>query len=135
MDDLLDTASISGGIGNPVPDVAHGIAVGLGRIRRNGLRLGTLPQVIVTAIIMRWHEIASPILVFTFGPACRFEPTCSAFAHQAIAQHGVLRGGWLAIRRLARCRPMGGWGYDPVPILTGSESTNPQTEDVSPIQA
>ena len=134
MEDLLNTASASSAIGNHVHEVAHGIAVGPGRIRRNGLR--ALPQVILTAIIMCWQEIASPILVFTLGPACRFEPTCSAFAHQAIAQHGVLRGGQLAIQRLARCRPLGGWGYDPVPILTGSEQfTSPQTEDVSQIQA
>jgi uncharacterized protein len=136
MEDLLNIASTSSAIGNHVHDVAHGLAVGPGRIPRNGLRLGALPQVILTAIIMCWHQIASPILVFTLGPACRFEPTCSAFARQAIAQHGILRGGWLAVQRLARCRPLGGWGYDPVPTLTGSEQfTSPQTEDISQIQA
>lgn len=47
--------------------------------------------------------------------ACRFHPTCSAFAHDAVARHGVARGLWLAARRVARCHPLGASGYDPVP--------------------
>ena len=46
---------------------------------------------------------------------CRFEPSCSTYALQAIEQHGAVRGGWLATRRLARCHPWGGHGFDPVP--------------------
>ena len=48
-------------------------------------------------------------------PSCRFQPTCSRYAQAAIERHGALRGSWLAARRLARCRPFGGSGYDPVP--------------------
>ena len=47
--------------------------------------------------------------------ACRYEPTCSEYSHQAISQHGLIRGLWLSLRRLAKCTPIGGTGYDPVP--------------------
>jgi putative membrane protein insertion efficiency factor len=46
---------------------------------------------------------------------CRFEPSCSEFAAEAVAEHGAARGTWLTLRRLSRCRPLGGRGYDPVP--------------------
>jgi putative membrane protein insertion efficiency factor len=49
------------------------------------------------------------------GHSCRFEPTCSAYALEALERHGALRGGWLAVRRLARCHPWGGAGIDDVP--------------------
>lgn len=48
-------------------------------------------------------------------PACRFQPTCSEYALQAIKKHGPFRGTWLAIKRICRCHPWGGSGYDPVP--------------------
>lgn len=47
--------------------------------------------------------------------SCRFTPSCSAYAIEAVRVHGAARGGWLAIRRLARCHPWGGMGHDPVP--------------------
>lgn len=49
------------------------------------------------------------------GHNCRFEPTCSRYALDALEKHGAVRGGWLMIRRILRCNPWGGMGYDPVP--------------------
>lgn len=48
-------------------------------------------------------------------PRCRYTPTCSQYALDAVKKHGVIKGGWLAIKRILRCHPWGGSGYDPVP--------------------
>ncbi len=62
-----------------------------------------------------YRAVISPLLVALFGQACRYEPSCSAYAQLAIAEHGLARGGALALRRLARCHPLGGHGFDPPP--------------------
>ena len=62
-------------------------------------------------LIRLYQRLLSP----AFGVACRYEPSCSHYAHEAIERHGARRGLALAARRLARCRPGGGNGYDPVP--------------------
>jgi len=49
------------------------------------------------------------------GHNCRYQPTCSAYALEALERHGPLKGGWLALKRILRCNPFGGRGYDPVP--------------------
>lgn len=67
------------------------------------------------------HIVALPVRAYRLflspwlGHSCRFQPTCSAYALEALEKHGALRGGWLTLRRLLRCRPGGGHGYDPVP--------------------
>lgn len=63
--------------------------------------------------LIRFYQLAFSHLK---PPTCRFHPTCSSYAHEAITTWGVRRGGWLFLRRFARCNPFGGEGYDPVPL-------------------
>jgi putative membrane protein insertion efficiency factor len=67
--------------------------------------------------LIRAQRAFSPfwrMLFGTPGPCCRFHPTCSHYAEEAIREHGLVRGGGLALRRLFRCHPWGGAGFDPV---------------------
>jgi hypothetical protein len=69
------------------------------------------PRHLLRGVIRVYQLVLSPLL----GPTCRFTPSCSQYAMEALARHGVLAGGWLALRRILRCHPWGGMGYDPVP--------------------
>jgi len=62
-------------------------------------------------LIKLYQLIISPWI----GPSCRFTPTCSQYSIEAFKKHGILKGLWLTIKRIARCNPWGGHGYDPVP--------------------
>lgn len=63
-------------------------------------------------VLIKFYQLC--ISPFT-PPSCRFTPTCSQYALEALRKHGLFKGGWLALRRILRCHPWGGSGYDPVP--------------------
>ena len=69
------------------------------------------PARIAAGAVRLYQLVLSPLMV----PRCRHLPTCSEYAIEAFREHGVLRGGWFAVRRIARCHPFGTSGYDPVP--------------------
>jgi len=66
---------------------------------------------LLLVVVRAYRWAISPVL----PPACRFHPSCSSYAEEALQRHGVLRGGWLAARRVCRCGPWHAGGYDPVP--------------------
>ena len=66
---------------------------------------------VLLGLVWLYRNGVSPLV----GTNCRFQPTCSAYAEEALRRYGGFRGGWLVIRRIGRCHPWGGSGYDPVP--------------------
>lgn len=70
---------------------------------------------VALGIIWFYKAAISPYL----GPACRFEPTCSEYARQAIIKYGAVRGTWLGMKRILRCQPFSKGGYDPVASING----------------
>ncbi|HQR19177.1 MAG TPA: membrane protein insertion efficiency factor YidD [Gemmatimonadales bacterium] len=75
------------------------------------MRLGDIPRRIVMLPIRGYQKFISPGL----PPSCRFTPSCSQYALEAVAKYGALKGSWLAARRLVRCHPFNPGGYDPIP--------------------
>jgi putative membrane protein insertion efficiency factor len=75
---------------------------------------------ILLALIKAYRYALSPLL----GPRCRFYPTCSAYAAEAVEKHGAVRGSWLAVKRISKCHPWHPGGVDPVPPARSSRGTN-----------
>lgn len=71
---------------------------------------GKIIKKILLVMIRMYQLVLSPIL----PSACRFYPTCSHYAYEAVARYGAFRGGWMAVKRLGRCHPFNPGGYDPV---------------------
>ena len=78
-----------------------------------------LPRRLVVLLLRAYRVVVSPL----YGPTCRFYPSCSEYALVAVERHGVVRGGWLAVRRLLRCHPWNPGGVDPVPSLERSSES------------
>ena len=77
-----------------------------------------LPALLLLLLVAVYQRTLSPILPVVFGPncGCRFSPTCSHYAAEALREHGALAGMWLALRRLIKCTPLLPGGFDPVPM-------------------
>lgn len=86
--------------------------------------IGKPVSVILQRLVRGYQLLISPVL----PGSCRFYPTCSTYAIEALGQHGPLKGGWLALRRISRCHPWGGSEFDPVP---GSDLANQASEHTS----
>jgi putative membrane protein insertion efficiency factor len=74
---------------------------------------------LLLALLGFYRRAVSPLL----GPRCRFAPSCSAYAVQAVTSHGAARGSWLTLRRLLRCQPFHPGGHDPVPLVRPTGTT------------
>ena len=77
---------------------------------------------VLVGLLRGYRAVISPL----YGQVCRFHPTCSAYALEAVQTHGALIGSWYAVRRLARCHPWAAGGHDPVPTRGGSRPSTSQ---------
>lgn len=92
-----------------------------GEDREAGPRVGIAARALIMPVL-GYRRFISPLL----PPACRFHPSCSQYALEALQVHGAARGSWLAVRRLARCHPFNPGGYDPVPGRVTVTPARPQ---------
>ena len=86
------------------------------------MRLAGLPAGAALAAIAVYKTLFSPLFI----GSCRFVPSCSTYAREAVLVHGALKGGWLAVRRLARCHPLCAGGLDQVPLPARSPAPGPR---------
>lgn len=93
-----------------------------GRDRTTPGEMATLLAVPLRGLVQAYRLTLSPWL----GRRCRFEPSCSQYALEALERHGAFRGSKLAARRISRCHPWGGSGYDPVPEASGRNKAFPE---------
>lgn len=94
-----------------------------------------LAQWIATGVLRIYKYAVSPVLHALVGPfgGCRFHPTCSEYAREAITRHGVRRGGWLTAKRICQCQPWGSCGHDPVPeMIVGERAAAELNPSLSP---
>jgi putative membrane protein insertion efficiency factor len=80
-----------------------------------GRPLAPAPGHVRVALAVALHRAYKVLISPLFAGSCRFEPSCADYMRDALIAHGTVRGAWLGLRRLARCHPFGGHGYDPVP--------------------
>ena len=92
------------------------------RLRRVTAWLAGLPAAAALALIAAYKTLFSPL----FTGSCRFVPSCSTYARDAVLLHGALKGGWLALRRLARCHPLCAGGLDQVPLPARASAPGPR---------
>ena len=86
-----------------------------GGLRHRTRLVRAVARALALGALWTYRTFLSPLIVALFGNACRFEPSCSVYATEAVREHGALKGVAMAVKRLARCHPLGGHGYDPVP--------------------
>jgi putative membrane protein insertion efficiency factor len=92
------------------------------KLSQAGRWVAKAPAAALMGLVVFYRVVLSPIKFALLGPGsrCRFEPSCSAYALEALQKHGLWRGTWLAFRRLLRCHPFGVCGPDPVPPVEHS---------------
>ena len=91
-------------------------------VRQVTARLAGLPAAAALGLIAAYKTLFSPL----FTGSCRFVPSCSTYARDAVLLHGALKGGWLALRRLARCHPLCAGGLDQVPLPARTSVSGPR---------
>ena len=86
--------------------------------------ISRIPLYLIRGLIRVYQLLISPVL----AGSCRYHPTCSQYALEAVEEHGPFKGAWLALKRIGRCHPWGSSGFDPVPLKHGNNPPNEPKE-------